>query len=437
MLLSACAGEVKGHVFLDKNNNDELDADENGIGKALYEVDRDDQLFTSGMTDENGMFFFKKKDKGDYCVKVINTSDKYATTAPQLTKEPVAGKASAKAEVGTGITTETTATTSTTGEEAKKEETKKEPAAPPKPLPALASLKNCVRLTGYSDGGTVNVPVGLYTVASIARIPTQGEIIVAAGNTFELKVWYPNRCKPDDFQLPTGFTLVDSKLEELLDSSNMFSISSLEPNKSEAIVPNTLTEMAIVPVTVELMAPEDIIGSEATYTIKPQVKCPDGNVEPLPTITIKIMKERKLSVNLTTDEKNAVFGEKLTLRANVTNEGAFDFSDKAVLTITLPENMVIDTIESNNSKIKCTTFLSSQIECEITGLKKDATFTCTVNIKLPSESNYPNGYSKEIDSSLSYLDSSGIKDEDNTITYPGKPVNIPAPPPPPADDGAQ
>lgn len=406
LFFSACTGEVKGHVFLDKNNNSALDADEKGIGKALYEVDRDGELFTSGMTDENGMFFFKKKDKGDYCVKIVNTSDQYITTAPQLTKEPVAGKAAEKAETDTSTTTGTTDTGTTTSEETKKkeEEKKKEPA---KPLPAPASLKNCVRLTGYSDKATVNVPVGLDLAASIARIPKQGEITVAAGSEFDLRIYYPYRCTLTDISLPSELSVVGDNTG-LVGSGNVLSFSTVKPEKTEAIIPKSLTEMAIVPVIVKLKASEDILESEQELSINPSVECPDGNITTLEAIKIKVMKEKKLSIFQSVGD--AILGKTenktLTIVTEIRNKGQFDFNNDAVLTISLPPEGSNVTVDADN-KDKCWTS-TTQIKCDVTHIDKDGTFSMTATLKLPKKEEYkekdPEGFSINIKACLNFYE---------------------------------
>lgn len=441
VLLSACAGEVRGHVFLDKNGNEKLDSDEKGISKALYEVERDDQPFTSGLTDENGMFFFKKKDKGDYCVKIVNTSDRYITTAPQLTKEPVAGKVAKAADTGTDTGTTSTAGTTDTGSttETKKEEEKKE-TPPPAPLPKSASLKNCIRLTGYSDGGLMDVFVGQDVSASIVKIPAASDVTVAAGNTFELKIWYPNKCKLNDIQLPDEFTVADGQNEGALTSTNMLNLSSLEPQKTEAIIPNTLTEMAVVPVIVKLKAPEDIIGKEATYTLKPQVKCPDGNIVALNEIKIKVQKERNLFVEQESMETEAKFGGTVTFITSVHNKGAFDLHDDAIMTITLPPGIqkiikVENNVDNSADNKVCSQFLGSQVTCNIGEIKKDASFKVTVKFQLPSAAQYPEGYKEEIKTELHFYDEPGEKEDDyEGIDIPDKPIYIPAPPAPPEPD---
>lgn len=430
LLLSACAGEVTGHVFLDNNNNSKLDTDEKGISKALYEVDRDGQLFTSGVTDENGMFLFKKKDKGDYCVKVINTSDKYKTNLPGLTKEPVTDKAAAKAVLDETTTTDT-GTDTKTDEEKKKEETKKEPVSET-PLPAATSLRNCVRLTGYSDKGTVNVPVGQDVDASIIRIPTQGEIIVAAGSEFDLKINYPSRCTLNPISLPSELSFV-GKDSGALASGNMLDLAALAPSKDEIkkmkkdkIIkdPKSLTEMLIVPVIVKLKASEDILEKERDIEITPTVECPDGNITPLETIKIKIKKTRGLVIEQEIPEKEWLFDGTYTLSTRVRNTGSFDYNGNSLLTIVLPDAAKI-VGELDNSK--CWS-VPSVVECNVTSVKAGEQFKLTFKMKLPSKANYSSGYDKEIKTQLNYNEADAVNSDSVETDIETKiiPVNIAA-----------
>jgi hypothetical protein len=423
LAFTACTGQISGRVFLDKNGNNIKDSDEPALGKVAYIVtyekwNSSTKAFTNAkelkndLTADDGTFIIPKEDEGDYCVNIKAAASSYFNAETQPTVTMPASKA---------VTTEATADTETEetdtenkddDKDTEKKETKKkkEPPTPPPSLAAASSLKNCIRISNFASTDTLDVPVSLdyeKSMAPVLDVSSDEPKEYAAGETFEILIFYPRLCKILDLKVPQQLAAINQK-----PGAAMLALSQFTPDVSKAIKPYSLTEDVLVPVAVQLKALPNPAKDEEIVKIFPKAICPNDATINLEEHTFKIKKIRSLQI--LQDIKGSVeFGKALTLSTDVKNNSVSDFSDGATLVITLPEYVSINTLPS-----KCRN-LVQQIQCDIENVEAHDSTSFSVTFKLPEEADIDENYITQIETELKFLDESApIQATDIPISIP-------------------
>ena len=384
-LLIGCAGEIKGHVFLDKNGNGIRDTDEPGLGKVLYDVTLDGAPYTSGMTDEeNGSLIVPTKgDKGDYCINVKNTADTYLESSTQPTVSSILGKAETTATTEDDQTADNSTDTEQTDEQPKDTT----PVAT-EPLPP-----NCVQIEGYTSKVNMDIAIAINMSDSIGAIPQPETKTVLAGDKVEICFYYPRSCKILNLKLPE-FLAPAKKLYST--SGNTLSLSTIEPDKSQSIKPYSLTSDVLTPKCFELKASAEQEESVKTIELKPKILCPDGTIHDLWTQKLTIKKERKLNVKQEFVEKKAEFEKSLTLKTVVENKSLSDYHGDATLTIVLPDEVEIESFDES-----CRNLLE-QIQCDFKDITAGSKLTYMVKFKLPKADDVASDYLATIHTEIKF-----------------------------------
>jgi len=423
-LLTGCAGNITGKVYLDSNANNLHEAEEKGIAKAEFVVTRDNVPIGTGETDEEGNLGFSTGgDSGLYCISVEKTSPKY------ISKGIAAGKGGAcskDADCGSGLfcSDGKCAVIGEGGEcntgadcadglicsngTCKTEETKKNET----PVPPTQPFKACVKIDGYSSKETLDIPVTLDIDATMDKAPTPAEKEVIAGSTFEWKIYYPKSCTLLPVQLPEELLPVGSaigdvsldiallQLDESRDTSGDIKSYSLEQDDLEMI-------------KVKLKAPfKSGNKGDIKVSLTPQVICSDNQTKNLKKTTFVISYSPQKQLNIVQSSSGAVqFGGKVTLITKVENSGTIDWNGSATLVITPPKyskNIVPGSF--------CQTLIQ-KVQCKITKIAAGSTTQeFKVTFTLPSAADFDDDYHSVISTELNFSDgSSSIKADDMSI----------------------
>ncbi|MBI2974835.1 MAG: hypothetical protein HYY43_04525, partial [Deltaproteobacteria bacterium] len=292
-------------------------------------------------------------------------------------------------------------------------DTKKEPSPkkePPPPLASTSSLKNCIRVSNFASTDTLDVPVSLdyeKSMSPVLDVSTTEPKEIAAGETFEILIYYPRFCKMMDLKLPQQLTTLDKK-----SGAAMLALSQFAPDASKAVKPYSLTEDVLVPVAVQLKALPNPLKNEETVKISPKAVCPNDATINLEEHSFKIKKVKLLQI-LQNIEGKVEFGNLLTLSTDVKNSGPSDFSDSATLVITLPEYVDITFFSS-----ACRN-LVQQIQCDIDNISSGESIPFKVIFRLPEEAEIDENYITLIETELKFLDDSApLKATDIPISIP-------------------
>ncbi len=387
LLFSACAGEIGGTVYLDENDNQQLDENEKGIERVLYTAMLDSKTMKSGVTGKGGVFRLQTDGAlGYWCITVKKTAASYTepSTQPQIAA-PLSGKATSDGTTTTGtVSTETTedATTTTTTT------TPKEPV----PVDTVERLKGCVNIENYSEKTAIDIPVSRDYYTSITQLPEPTAIEVGYDESFDLLINFPCSCKLLDLTMPEFIKKKYGGISSTLNLSNVL------PTLSD-VQSYDITNDAICTVSEQLK----VVGSKAKngqeVSLEPKVTCPDDSILVLQPQKIKISFESgnvTLKQSLTDDNgDNIAPGDILILTTEVKNSNYLDYKD-AMLEIVLPSASSITSMPDSN----CSNAIE-QVSCDI-DLKTQSNNTYTLKFKVSDNISQETGFL--IKTTLNHID---------------------------------
>lgn len=270
--VAGCSNTIRGHVYLDSNNNSQLDAGEKGVENARFSVTRDGGVHGDGRTGVKGEFLVRANESGKYCITVDrNAIIGKESSKPLLSVVPVIPGTTPKSTSATmAMKTLLKAVGDSYGT----------PSTPPAPgTTTVSALSGCVQVaTGNED---INVPVQLDFAAAIEELQALPELKVAPGDALALKLTWPESCELQNIPIPDVFISLDADVGIVGDTSPKldFSAEIIPESVSRAA---DLTQDGLATKTVQLKVRHDASGGKQQFTIQPKVRCPNDAVFSLP-----------------------------------------------------------------------------------------------------------------------------------------------------------
>lgn len=336
LLMGACSTSMGGHVFLDANNNKEVDGGEKGVQGVHFTVTRDGKKVGEGYTDAMGGYVVKVKEPGKYCVNL----DKVSLQGQDLKYKP-SPSVSPLIEVPTSVPSpapkpESPPPPLKTPSMAKylpgQEPAPPSPPPPPtdsyaKPAAAapagpaegtvtLSAMSGCVQMGMSSQD--VDLPIVPDYSSTIQSLLTPSSKSLGVGENFDYKVIWPASCRlvssaiPDIF-ISTGDVGILSDVSPMLDFSEPVVADSVSQTKD-------LTQDGLASKVIKLQVRGNVSGEKTQHTLQPKVLCPDGTTYTLPGQAITIVSKSMVSVSQAfVDKYNYVPGETETNEITIEN----------------------------------------------------------------------------------------------------------------------
>ncbi len=298
IMVGACTASMNGHVYMDANNNKQVDVGEKGVQGVHYTVTQDGKKIGEGYTDVSGAYAVKVKDPGQYCVNLDKVSlqgqdptYKPSLSASALIEPPTPTPASPPEPKikSLSMTKDVPAPASAS-----------DPYAKPAPAPAgpavgtvtLSSLSGCVQMGLTSQD--VDLPVVPDYSATIQSLLVPSARSLGPGENFDYKVVWPASCHlvssaiPDIF-ISTGDVGIIADATPMLDFSESVAADSVSQAKD-------LTQDGLASKVVKLRVRGNVSGDKTQHTLQQKVLCPDGNTYTLPGQAITIVSKAMVSV---------------------------------------------------------------------------------------------------------------------------------------------
>lgn len=326
-LLGACSSSITGHVFLDANGNNQVDAGEKGVENASFKVTRDGGRHTDGRTGVSGSFTVRAQESGKYCIEVDKNSVRGldAKIKPQLAVVPLMAEPAAPTQsiAVSKAVNDSYGTPTASG-------------PPAEGTVTVSSLSGCVQVNMGNQG--LAVPIRPDYSTSIAEIPTPQEIKVAPGEAVALKLVWPNSCRLMGVAIPDVLVSDDPEVGIVADISPKLEFPELV--KVDSVSPlRDLTQDALASRVVHLRVRHDASGGKQQYSIHPKVQCPDGASYNLPSQTISLVAKPLVSVSQNLKGTQSL-GATVMDEVRIANNGDMAVHD-AKLTMSF-SNMVTD-----------------------------------------------------------------------------------------------
>lgn len=312
LLMGACSTSMGGHVYLDANNNKEVDGGEKGVQGVHYTITKDDKKVGEGYTDATGGYALKVKEAGKYCINLDKVSlqgqdlkYKPSLSASALIEELAPPPAPAPVPPGKSLsmakglpdpaTPATPPTPSPTTTPPADPYAKTAPAAPAGPADGtvtLSAMSGCVQMgLSSQDMDLPIVPDYSGTIQSILVPATKS---LGPGENFDYKVIWPASCRlvssaiPDIF-ISTGDVGIASDVAPSLDFS--------EPVVAESVsLAKDLTKDGLASKVIKLRVKNGVSGDKTQHVLKLSVLCPDGTTYTLPGQEITIVSKAMVAV---------------------------------------------------------------------------------------------------------------------------------------------
>lgn len=309
LLMGACSTSMTGHVFLDANNNKEVDSGEKGVQGVHYTVTKDDKKIGEGYTDETGGYAISAKESGKYCINLdkISLQGQDSKYKPSLSASALIDVPAPPAESAPQPKPPAKSLSMAKGVET--------PATPPPAAPAtpasdpyakpvattptiadgtgtLSALSGCMQM-GLSSQD-FNLPITPDYSATIKSIAVPATKSLGPGDTFDYKVIWPSSCRLLSFTIPDfiisiGDVGIVTEASPMLDFSESVAADSVSQSKD-------LTKDGLSSKIVKLRVKGNVSGDKTQHLMQPNVLCPDGNTYPLPGQEITIISKTMVSV---------------------------------------------------------------------------------------------------------------------------------------------
>lgn len=316
--LGACSTSITGHVFLDSNGNNQVDAGEKGIQGLRYTVTQDGKSVEENLTAGAGKYLVRASTSGKYCIELdqnslkgLDSDDSASLSASAImeilitpTKPPVKSVSVFKEE--TSITSPPSDPYA-----------KPPPPATPDGTTTISDFSGCIQV-GFRNE-TMDIPVQLDISATLNEIPAPKDIIAAAGEKFDLKLTWPQSCNLQPFQIPDEIMSADEEIGVSSDGvAPMLALSgAVAPDSS--VQGATVIQDAMASKVVHLKVRSDVTGGKLNHSFQPKVLC-DETLYFLPAQKLIITAKPTLTVaqNL---KGNPALGATLTNEITIANNG--------------------------------------------------------------------------------------------------------------------
>lgn len=391
LFISGCSSSLTGQVFVDKNNNGVMDADEVGVPNAKIIVTRDDETVAEKYADVNGVFTVRLKNtSGKTCVRTdlsyaqnnlgfLQSSSGKAEAIKSLTVHPLAQIAGS---TGTGTSTSTTSSTVGDNTSAGSNTTTSGTTTQPTFQAGWYGDQYCKDAQG--KGFSVEIPVTVNTSEAISELPTRLEVKAYTGASFDLKVPYPKECTvyvplTDDFVFTPASQdglSYDSSLN-IVSSEASAQTSKAETTQSSSAMPSITVQGNFSVADIKLAIKDDIDLDATTNSksikISPYVTCPGTDTNQhtaLQTIPVTITRDINAAVYQKVNPAGSLSGnQQVTLTVGIENKGKSPILD-GELNVTIPDGTTL----SGSMPKNCVSYnsgSSTKVLCKLQKLETD------------------------------------------------------------------
>lgn len=419
LILASCSGSINGQVFLDKNQNGTMDADETGIAYAKLVVTRDGKVIAEKYSDGNGAYTVHvRQRKGQLCIKPDLTYAQENLNFIQSSMGKAAKIKTLKAETSTTPGTSTGTGTDTGGETGSSEtgDTTVDTNQPAKPEPPEGKIGDQYCYNFKNKGLEVNIPVKVDFEAALSEMPTRLEAKCFSGAACEIKIPYPTGCQLDTIYLPPEL-VADPAQPGISFSASLNSVSFEQPaltgSNSGKAVSTTGSAISISGFEVadlKLKVKDD--ASDTDLTLNPTAQCL-GETLDLQKIPISIKRDINYAVYQHTAKTLDLHpGDQVDVEVTVDNKGQSPLID-GELTFTSPDGASL--IKGTDCALQ-TSGQAAVAICKIDKIDPKSIQTMTFKMTLPEWTNQPSGYSDELMCGAVFT-TSGSKVEAEDISF--------------------
>lgn len=338
---TSCSGRIAGTVFIDANGNHIHDPDETGVAGAVFTVNRDGALVTSGVTQTDGTYEVPWSKVGkEVCIKVSSASGRRTAAA--------GATAGAAASVSKGIfksetTPESTPTDSGSGTSG---ETSSDTSSTTSTTSSTtsAATQRVKSLEGCDPGKSVNValdiPIERDLADQVGRLPEPMDIKVKPGETFVYYIHYPASATLQSLFLPSVIERVGQGSAVAANLGRVEFSASVDP--AMVTTSTSLAEDDIATQGIVLRAKADLPLDRYETTLQPIALAPDdAPITNLPAQKIIIEAESDVSLSLGVLSGGPVLGQNVEFEVTILNRNGQRYTG-ADLSIKLPAFTAVD-----------------------------------------------------------------------------------------------
>lgn len=377
--LGACSTSITGHVFLDSNGNNQVDPGEKGIQGLRYTVTQDGKSVEENLTAGAGKYLVSAGTSGKYCVQLDKNS-------LQGLDSDSSASLSASAIMEMLITpTKPPVKSVSVFKEVTSSSTPSDPYGKPSTpdgTTTLSDFSGCIQV-GFRNE-EMDIPVRLDISATLNEIPSPKDISVAVGETFDLKLTWPQSCKLLSFEIPDVLMSADDEIGIRSDgAAPLLDLSKTVPPDS-TIQGSNLIKDALASKLVHLKVRSDVTGEKLSFSFQPKVLC-NGATHFLPAQKLSI--SAKPTVVVTQNLKgNPALGATLSNEITISNNGKQTLNG-AKLTVTFSNDVKNISV---TGAATCSNLGITQ-SCSVT-LAPAETKVLTVKFSLPGKLSEKEGY---------------------------------------------